>query len=291
VVITIIGILIALLLPAVQAAREAARKTQCANNLHQIGDANGERQAKLNQPLKATGWTSTLLPYMEEKAAMYDCPNGEPHEQGEEIELGWILLTRHPGGSIKIPCEPGPHCRCIGGEFGSAYFELLFEWNDGRGDWNDLALRFEVTGSMMTVTVSQHDDNTRQNGSFSAQVFAPTGQRIIDVGRYDPPGASGSFPATNDKAGYGMNAMSGRLHQDPNIILLLDYQRVIADVVGPDAAGVWEDEKAPRHMGLSNVLFADGHVKAMQPNTINPTVPELHDEFWRSMREPRLATP
>jgi len=86
VVIAIIGVLVALLLPAVQAAREAARRTQCIANLKQIGLAaiNHESSQRYlpsggwgwnwtgdpdlgfgkSQP---AGWTYDLLPYLEQQ--------------------------------------------------------------------------------------------------------------------------------------------------------------------------------------------------------------------------------
>jgi prepilin-type N-terminal cleavage/methylation domain-containing protein/prepilin-type processing-associated H-X9-DG protein len=81
VVIAIIGILVALLLPAIQAAREAARRMQCTNNLknlalglHNYHDANkrfpvGFEPMTFNQG--AWGWNAFILPYIEEQP-LYD---------------------------------------------------------------------------------------------------------------------------------------------------------------------------------------------------------------------------
>ena len=74
VVITIIGILIALLLPAVQSAREAARRMSCANNFKQVGLAmhNYHTAHQCFPPgmiRPGWGWGAFILPYLEQQAA------------------------------------------------------------------------------------------------------------------------------------------------------------------------------------------------------------------------------
>ncbi len=105
VVIAIIGILVALLLPAVQAAREAARRMQCSNNLKQIGLGllNYENAHEVLPPgglATPSGyghsWWVRILPFLEE-GNIYDKFDQVPTSGNS---TGWVSETYGGGNQI-----------------------------------------------------------------------------------------------------------------------------------------------------------------------------------------------
>ncbi len=120
VVIAIIGVLVAILLPAVQAAREASRRSQCQNHLKQLGVAlqnhHDTRQSfPTNQtaggPQRGEGceggyysWRTQLLPFVEQQT-LYDAIDfSVPMADG--CSSGASISTSHPNAQVAATTVP-----------------------------------------------------------------------------------------------------------------------------------------------------------------------------------------
>ena len=162
VVIAIIGVLVALLLPAVQAAREAARRAQCANNLRQIGvgmhnyhaakkrfpygasdnDCEGSGYPHKRQPLT---WRVLLLPYIEQQAiyeqlvpiakestekGCYDVRPWDKSPLQEQVLSVYICPNERPEVKTGLATWSGPATAAI-----SSYFGCAGPVATGPSDW------------------------------------------------------------------------------------------------------------------------------------------------------------
>lgn len=154
VVIAIIGILVALLLPAIQAAREAARRTQCNNNLKQIGvalhnyhDVNksfchmkggtrgGGHSSRLDGNYYRRSGIVSLFPYMEQ-GPLYDMiERGDTTTTPNVPKGGAAPWSGNWGGynqtiaSLRCPSDPGINPMRQGSELGVCSYAFC------RGDY------------------------------------------------------------------------------------------------------------------------------------------------------------
>lgn len=111
VVIAIIGILIALLLPAVQAAREAARRTECKNNLKQIAlachnyhDTHKVFPINHGDTGNSFGWLALILPFVEQ-APLHDQINFRTTINADTN----IAVVQTPMEAYRCPSDATPN--------------------------------------------------------------------------------------------------------------------------------------------------------------------------------------
>jgi len=122
VVIAIIGVLIALLLPAVQQAREAARRMQCSNNLKQFGialhnyhDTYGSfppgyvHQEAIGGDGSSWSWGSQILPFIEQNALADSLNVGSQPLTDALTDATLVDLMKQPVQAFLCPSATGPN--------------------------------------------------------------------------------------------------------------------------------------------------------------------------------------
>lgn len=231
VVIAVIGILISLLLPAVQAARGTARRAQCSNSLKQIGIA---------LHLYADVWKESLIPVDTYNWMLGGYPRrfwfGElkdpatlaPDEDQVDRHKGFLMPFMERNSQV-MQCPDFTGIKEVYGRATSGYAYNYTYCGPGvqsQIDW--------MTGNLTGPIIHKLSDFDSTNSTI-AFADAAAGADYDDFG--------GKYKAGEPYEVFYLEPPSG---QYPSVHF--------------------------RHMGVANVLFLDGHVRAMKP-TINPPGP------------------
>ncbi len=263
VVIAIIGILVALLLPAVQAAREAARRMSCQNNMKQLGLAlhNYHDTHKALPPSSTRSprhsWAPFLLPFIEQ-GNLYD-------------QYDWNRNWDHRNNQPAIT-TPVSVFRCP-----SAPSRLKRLDTVRRGIMSATCDYAPIAGVASIVVRSGYIQNTDLRGAIVARLFVRmaeitdgTSNTIFMGEDADRPAfwiSKGRGPNNNTPGGGNLSVRNGRVRgagwaDTSNAIPLHTFRRDGLRVPGPCPINCTNNNEAfSFHPGGFDTAFADGSVR------------------------------
>lgn len=283
---SIIALLIAMLMPAVQAVRESAKRTECANNLHNIGLAYNHYRTANKKFRGVDGWASELLPYCAKAEKTFICPN----DPNPNVSL-WVppayLHVRNVGytelgGSHDIPlsgngvrCRYSSAARVPPSPVPGAYALEVEDATDW--DWDDMRMLLEPLPAN-GVRLSCYS----KNAGYTFDLLDWSKRVVVSDWK---PRKSYDYPAEQSKTSYGINNYATFIDWgDSTKVFALEYKKVVVDVVGPNAQDFYPNQVAPRHRTRMVVLFSDGHVETAGPFDLDPRVTQIMNKQWKPLR-------
>ena len=140
------------------------------------------------------------------------------------------------------------------------------------------ALKVVLTKAEMQTAFTDNTTHKVNVANWASVVLPNLGGQETVVGCPELEGNTGT--------GYGINNLANLFGKgDSRKILILDFASSVATVVGPsiadaDRAKNWDAGKQPRHGGMINVLYFDGHVGSVDEDSIDPVSKDIHDYWW-----------
>ena len=268
VVIAIIAILVALLLPAVQQAREAARRSQCQANLKQIGiamhnyhDVHGRLPYGYFNSNSYHGrdtWMQQLMPYYDQAAA---------YEAYASSNVRWVMDTPREIKDLKIPvlmCPSDPSSGGFGGGGGARAGGKGFQGNYVLCAGNNVMTRGSRTLNGIACRESSIQFRDVTDG---ASVTLMAGEAILRGGAGGGWGGAGGYWGGGNHGAYGFTSL-----ETPNT--------TVADQVYSCKSTTWPGAPCTsigggsalrnftrsEHVGGSHVAMVDGAARFISEN-------------------------